>query len=44
MLNHLAIVLLFVFINLKLSCDYYGSPRGCRALKRGLTLSILLTI
>jgi hypothetical protein len=29
---------------LKLYFDYYGSLRGFRALKRGLTLFILLTI
>lgn len=42
MLNLLLIVLLSVFINLKLFCDYYGSPRGYRALKRGLTFVCII--
>lgn len=42
MLNLLLVVLLSVFINLKLFCDYYGSPRGCRALKRGLTFNYII--
>lgn len=36
------VLLLFVCLNLKLYFDYCGSPRGFRALKRGLTFNYII--
>lgn len=38
------ILLLFVCLSLIVYFDYYGSPRGCRALKRGLTFFYIIYI